>query len=172
MKTKNNVNQPIYKLDPTSDRYRICPYCKKPHMVQHLGKDYCCDDHADKHFNEKRRLKNHAETMLEKNQKMEDKEIENAVKTISIPPQEISQDELRSQGIEKNVAIFDNIEIDPIKGSVYEIPYLVRNGVNLKHYSFKLEHNDVAKGNSCSYLIIKNYKIELVTKYKVLIIKK
>ncbi len=169
---KNKVNQPIYKLDPTSDRYRICPYCQKPHMVSHLGKDYCCDSHADKHYNEKRRLKNHAEKMLVDKQKVEDKEIDKPENIESVPMVEISPEQVRKNGIEKNVAIFDAIEVDPDIGSIYERLYLEGNGVDFHYYSYIQKNEGVRFGIESNYLIIKNYKIERVSKNEVRITKK
>jgi hypothetical protein len=163
----------VLKLDPTSDRYRICPYCKKPHMVNHLGKDYCCDVHADKHYNEKRRLKKHAEFMLKEKQKVKVKEEEKINENgLSVDLPEMSVDEVKKNGIEKNVAVFDSMEVDPNEGSIYGILYLEGNGVDFKYYSYKINHEDSHEAKSSSYIIIKNYKIERVSKTEVRIIKK
>lgn len=65
-KATNLIEQ---NLDPLSDRYRICPHpqCKKPHMITNRGRDYCCDKHADDHYNLLRRLKAQTEKMMNSN---------------------------------------------------------------------------------------------------------
>ena len=170
---KKKTTKPIYKLDPTSDRCRVCPYCKKPHMVNHLSKDYCCDSHADKHYNEKRRLKNHAESMLKEEQEAIIKEGEGIEKkTPSIAQPEISAEEVKKNGIEKNVEVFDRMEVDPNEGSIYGILYLEGNGVDFRCHSFKINNEDSTTGKFSNYIIIKNYKVERMSKTDVRITKK
>ena len=51
MKTKA-----IRKLNPDSDRYRICPECKIPFMTEHRGRDFHPGKCADDYNNRKKKL--------------------------------------------------------------------------------------------------------------------
>ncbi len=51
MKTKA-----IRKLNPESDRYRICPECKIPFMTEHRGRDFHSGKCADDYNNRKKKL--------------------------------------------------------------------------------------------------------------------
>lgn len=44
------------ELDPLSDRYPVCPNCRKLHMVRNKGRDFCRDKCANQHYNARRRL--------------------------------------------------------------------------------------------------------------------
>ena len=164
MKKKNKINKSIHKLDPTSDRYRICPYCQEPHMVNHLSKDYCCDEHADAHYNEKRRLQKHAESMLNKKDKI-----------FFMMPSKCNNNEtpkLIDEEEEKTVAeppetVFDTLKIDPDKGTVFHIKALEAIGVDLFKYSTKINLGKEYNGQKQFAVMFKNYKITRVKNDKV-----
>ncbi len=48
-------NKKLYKLDPSSDRYRLCPNCKEPFMAGHRNSIFCCDKCADDYHNQKKK---------------------------------------------------------------------------------------------------------------------
>ena len=50
----------VFKLDPLSERYRVCPECVTPFMTRHLGRDFCCKKHANDYNNRNKRLAKHA----------------------------------------------------------------------------------------------------------------
>ncbi len=58
MKTKA-----IRKLNPESDRYRICPECKIPFMTEHRGRDFHPGKCADDYNNRKKKLAKQAQEM-------------------------------------------------------------------------------------------------------------
>jgi hypothetical protein len=45
-----------YKMDPSSDRYRVCPNDGFEFMAFHRSEKFCCPQCADEFHNEKRRL--------------------------------------------------------------------------------------------------------------------
>ncbi len=156
--TENYKNIP--KLDPSSDRYRICPYCGEGHLVPHLSQDYCCPDHATRHYNEKRRLNKQAETIInaEKlNKAIVVEKKDNGMAIITKPP--LSPEEEKKIGIEKNVSIFNQLPIDDENGTDFKITQLEAIGVNFRNYSSLHKNENVANGYTSNFLLIKNYKI-------------
>jgi hypothetical protein len=153
----------ILKLDPTSDRYRICPYCKKAHMVNHLGRDYCCDAHADKHYNEKRRLKKQAEKIIAESQIDAKDEISDVTPTNNLF--------LRNEVLEKNIALLGSLNINPVSGNIFKIPYLEAHGCDFNYYSLLLKNENVPDGYTSNSILIKNFKITRIEQDKVKIIK-
>ena len=55
----------VYKLDPTSDRYRICPECKIAFMTKHRGSDFHTPKCADDYNNRIKKLNKHANDLIE-----------------------------------------------------------------------------------------------------------
>lgn len=54
----------VWKLDPKSDRYRICPECDKAFMTNHLSRDFCTKKCANDYNNKKKRLERSSELVL------------------------------------------------------------------------------------------------------------
>lgn len=50
------MNQLPYKIDPSSDRYRICPYDGVEFMTSHRSRIFCNPKCADEYHNRKKRL--------------------------------------------------------------------------------------------------------------------
>ena len=181
--TSDFKDEYIIPLDPTSDRYRICPHpeCGKEHMVKHRSRQYCCDEHADDHYNIIRRLKekegnsttnnlipaqpvlpadpnyNSAvnENLAEKNEITAPAEIGSSVKNAYI----------------KNIKILDTLEIHPEKGTVFFIEDLWSLGLDFTIFSgLGLLHN-IATSYNCRFMQMGFYRIYRV-EYSHVLIKK
>ena len=151
----------FFKLNPISDRYRVCPYCKTAHMVKHLGRDYCSDKCADNHYNEKRRLKKQVENMLSEKAVTMYEGGEISTK------EQLEFEELKKKAIQNNIKVFNSLDIGDKDNCLYKIPNIESVGVDFNHYSKRMK-NDMALGHHTSfYLLIGNYKVERVTKEEV-----
>ncbi|UPT69036.1 MAG: hypothetical protein M0D57_10625 [Sphingobacteriales bacterium JAD_PAG50586_3] len=93
--------QSTFKLDPQSDRYRICPYCKNPHMVVHRNADFCNRKCANDFHNRNKKIAKELSALLgplEPSAVTEES-------TISIVPVLTPS--------QVNIQIFDSFEIEP-----------------------------------------------------------
>jgi hypothetical protein len=155
-------------LDPLSDRYRVCPNCKTPHMVRNRGRDFCSDRCADQHYNARRRLLKQAEpkTILEQN-------------PLPIPPMEENMSVTVQSKIEstqpevtdyqKNLQILNSVTIKPEVGTVYHIDDLIRAGFNFDAFSGRgILHNIDPKLN-CHFVQYGTYRLYRVDYSHVLI---
>lgn len=164
--TKLDVEREI-ELDPTSDRYRICPLprCRKPHMVSNRGRDYCCDEHADEHYN-----------MIRKYIKLNYNNTTNKTIDVSIASHQTAQpipnckpDQEWQTAFEKNMTILNELNLDPKKGTKFNIDFLVGLGFNFfVHSSRVVLHNIDSKYNTC-HLILGDFLIYFSERNTVLI---
>jgi hypothetical protein len=169
MKRENHQqsNHSIYKLDPSSNRFRICPNCKKEHMVNHLGKDFCCDKCADDHYNQNRRLRKQAEAMLaEKSQNIVT--INDRGGPIESFP---SSDPEWEASMKTNVFILNSLDLDDKYGSVFSIDDLFSLGFQFSCYSTQGKNHNVPEGIESSFLLYSDYRIYR-TDYNRVLIKK
>jgi hypothetical protein len=156
----------VYRLDPNSDRYRICPNpeCKKPHMVSHRGKDYCCDKCADDDYNRKRRLDNHAVSMMTMGgsvNQIANKQVEERKESLptNLAPTKSLNEEQWQEAMKINLGILHDLELDPIDGTCFWINDFVEKGFNFDaHSTVGLLHNYPRNKNG-SYLIFQNYQM-------------
>ena len=58
------ASKSIYKLNTTSDRYRVCPECKKAFMTSHRGRDFDSKKCANDYNNRKKKLQKHAQDVI------------------------------------------------------------------------------------------------------------
>jgi hypothetical protein len=167
MKESNKENNqadnpaPFFKLEPLSDRYRVCPYCKTAHMVKHLGRDYCTDKCADNHYNEKRRLKKQVESMLS------GKIVTMYEGWDTSTEEQLELEELKNKVIQNNVKILNSLDIEDDGNNLYKIPNIESVGLDFNHYSVLMKNDMVLGHNISFYILMENYKIERVTKEEV-----
>ena len=157
----------VFKLDPASDRYRICPGCQKPHMVSHRGKDYCSDQCADTHYNTKRKHEKQAELMLAVK-----KEVAEPVVILSQGgPVELlpETDPVWAENMKTNLAILDGFTLDDKNGSVFWIDDLVQRGFKFGAYSTQGKLHNIPAGIRCAFLVYRNYRAYRIDVDKVLI---
>ena len=170
-KTNKSTSESVLKLDPLSNRYRICPNCKKQHMVKHLGKDFCSDFCADTHYNENRRLNKQAEAILTENKKHTSNEttttqiVDAAILKSNLDPEKWGQE------MENNIKILDGLSIDNEKGSLYHMQDLMQRGMNFFVYSDRGKLHNTSEKHDCHFLIFCKYRIYSIDYGKVLIVK-
>ncbi|MGZ4056397.1 MAG: hypothetical protein ACXVPU_12290 [Bacteroidia bacterium] len=155
----------VFKLDRTSNRFRICPNCGKEHMVKHLGRDFCDDKCADDHYNQERRLKKQAETML--SEKLIDVPV---TSSLGGPVENLPEvDQAWGQAMKTNLAILDNLSLDPKHGSSMSIDSLLLGGFNFTQYTMQGKNHNIPDGIQSSFLIFGDYRIYRIDYSKVLI---
>lgn len=144
MKKKNHL-----KIDASSPYYRVClfPRCSKPFMTTG-GRIYCCDECADDHYNENRKLK---KLKLERRAKEFDEEEQIPIQAISsTPPPEKSEpvaaNAINEEQLKKNIEIFSRLSIDKKNGTTYTISFLEDLGADLRHYSYYYPLCNIKRG--------------------------
>ncbi len=159
MQKHDDTHQPVVPLDQTSDRYRICPHpnCKKAHMVKNRGRDYCCDQHADDHYNMQRRLKNQVE--MGKAFKLLlplDETHLNVANSSAI------DGTVATSSIDKNQQILDSLSVDAKEGTHFFIDVLLASRFDFKMCVPVSISFNAPKGLDCRYLNCGNYQIYLI----------
>ena len=153
---KNNI-----KLDPASDRYRICPYDGVQYMAHHRGMIFCCDKCADEFHN---RLKR---------QKLSDKNLEVAVTQIKFVPsehpppkvetgKELTVTEIKSDPIKPrthNLKILDLLQVDSNHGTVVSLMWLDQQDYIFDIYDGRAQLYNIPSTKKCHFLQIGNYRI-------------
>ncbi len=110
--------------------------CNKEHMVSHRGKDYCSDKCADDHYNQKRRLANHAEVILTKGGYISKIAAEQLPPTEQLPSKinilqvESLDEEKWQKAMRINMELLNELELDPVNGSCFWINEFVE-GIQL-----------------------------------------
>lgn len=107
------------KLDPDSPNYRVCPACKKPHMVYNKGRDYCSNKCYQDFYNATHRVVKKQQTHLMQ--------------------QEYNKDATKEL-LEANKKILDSLMLKP-EGNHYQIQELQKFGFNFCAYSYRFPFN-------------------------------
>ena len=170
-------------LDPNSDRYRICPHpeCGIENMVKHRSRQYCCDEHADDHYNIKRRIaeevENSTDTSVITTQPVlpVDPKYDSALnENLPVRNENTTQaeiDTIRNNAFIKNIKILDSLEIHPEKGTVFFIEDLWYRGLDFSIYSGLGSLYNIAPSNNCKFMQMGFYRIYRV-EYSYVLIKK
>jgi hypothetical protein len=112
-----------YKLNPNSDRYRVCPFDKVEFMADHRSRIFCSDKCADDYHNQKKR---EGHTFNKK--------------TVSFPtsikqfPITEPQKKEPINKVRNNESILDKLKIDPVEGSIFHIDWLRSNGFDFNAF--------------------------------------
>ena len=164
----NNINtednKPIMKLNPESDRYRICPECKVPFMTDHRSRDFHNRKCANDYNNRKKRLAKKAEKMLNYKTSEEATEEQNALTEVIINQSiESKKDEIVNSvkaTIEKTFVIRNEYILSTIlrgqKQTEVSSSYMTGIGFDLNAYDSreKLPHCDLYKLTFGNYSIV------------------
>lgn len=172
MTTKKNPNlldvEQELALDPLSDRYRVCrnPECRTPFMAKNRGRDYCCDKCADTHYNFMReyiKLNNYGAGKIVR------EEENKTLPPIAQALPNYKPDHEWQTAFNNNLKILNDLSLDPIMGSKFNIDAMVGLGFNFFiHSSRVVLHNIEAKYNA-HYLIIGDFRIYFTERNTVLI---
>jgi hypothetical protein len=147
-----------YKLDPKSDRYRICPNCEKPHMVIHRTSKFCSDKCADEHHNKKKKIEKEQQELERKKQADENLRLKSALQPV--------EDRLA-----KNIVILDNLQVDPEEGTNYLINTLINAGFNFEFHSGQEKLYNISPEFNCHFLLFGPYRLYRTDHTKVLVYK-
>jgi hypothetical protein len=156
------------ELDPLSMYYRICPYCKRPHMVKNRGRDFCSDRCADTYYNVHRRDLKQAEKIIAEKGMVTDV---NSKQPIVIEESKIDYGENLNYRFTHNINLLNSLSIDLNKGTIYHIPDLVRMNFDFSIYEARNPLFNTGLENQCFYLTFKNFRMYLLEINKVLIFK-
>jgi hypothetical protein len=163
------MKKAAFKLDRTSNRFRICPNCGTEHMVKHLGRDFCCDKCADDYYNQNRRLKKQAEAMLNEMKINTTEEITSPEPNNNLI-EAIKENDLNWEAAMKvNLSVLNNLLLDDKHGSVFSIDDLISLGLNFTHHSTQGINHNTPENIQSKFLIFRNYRVYRVDYNKVLV---
>lgn len=125
------MSKPTNPIDPGSPYYRICPHCKKPHMVHNKGRDYCSDKCYQDFYNLTRKFKKPSSSYPPILNETE-KQLRNY--------QEDPKKEIPLNALETNQKILESLLIDK-DGTAYKITELESAGFEFFAYTFRYPLN-------------------------------
>ena len=144
-----------YKLDPESERYRICLNCGIEFMTDHLNRIFCNDKCTDEFHNRKKR-----------NAQLNGMEAdESSLVSVVDPPKN------PSAGLVNNMKILDALPIDKEEGSVFHVEQLDQLGLNLNYFSGRGKLYNINPELGCHFLQMGYYRLYRLSFSEILIIK-
>jgi hypothetical protein len=152
------------KIDPTSDLYRICKNDQVEFMANHRNQIFCDEKCADDFHNRKKREAAEKKLMEEVNKALE-APIPIPVPETPLPIAVKSPDD----NLMKNVKILDTLEIDPEKGTHYNMDWLYSIGYDFKANTGKGKLYNIDQSLNCHFIQIGNYRLYRVEFSHVLI---
>jgi hypothetical protein len=144
-----------YKLDPESERYRICLNCGIEFMTDHLSRIFCNDKCTDDFHNRKKRDA-HLHGM---------EADESSLVSVVDPPKN------PSAGLINNMKILDALPIDKEEGSVFHVEQLDQLGLNLNYFSGRGKLYNINPELGCHFLQVGYYRLYRLSFSEFLIIK-
>ena len=168
----------VFKTDPDSDRFRICPECNAPHMVKHRSQDFCNNKCCNEYNNRKKRLQKQSEenlhTVKEKSPRLGDPLFQQGVTANSLlletQKAEIISDH-GSAGMDINLEILDGLKIDPKEGTHFYIQDLLQLGFDFSIHSERPALHNISAPHQCHFLIFGKYRFYSIDHGKILIVK-
>lgn len=164
----------IEKIDPTSDRYRICKCdCGEPFMAHHRSMLFKNDQHADEFHNRQKRLK-------------EEEKLKNAMKPVVAlpapvqekPPPEWAPPEVpyskTEEPIDKGKAdlkFLNSLQIDSENGSSFNMDWMHSQGYDFGVFAGQGKLHNIDPANNCRFMQIGPYRLFRV-EYSTVLIKK
>lgn len=157
----------VFKLDPKSDRYRVCPQCGKGHMVRHRSRDFCSDKCCDDYNNQNKRLLKHTQIQIP----TPEEPVINTIRfTETAKPQSHQSHGEALTDLQKNTIILDKLKIDLKEGSCFYLRDIIKLGLNFNACSSERLYN-MPPGHQANCLISGNYRIYLLDNEMILIAK-
>ncbi len=161
--------QSIYKLNPDSDRYRICKYCDTEFMTSHRSRIFCDDKCSDEYHNAHKRYERDMKKLndeIEKQQKLEVSEelIEETIETIV----EESINETDEAILKSNISILESLNV-AVNGTGYTVEALDSYGYKMSHFSGRGQLFNIDSNKNCHFLQVGNFRLCRVEYSKILI---
>jgi ribosomal protein S27AE len=144
-----------YKMDPKSDRYRVCPNCGIEFMTDHLSRIFCGDGCADEFHNRKKR----------------DAQLNGMEAETNPPVSAIHSTNNPGSDLVNNMKILDALPIDKEEGNVFHVEQLDQLGLNLNYFSGRGELYNINPELGCHFLQVGYYRLYRLSFSEFLIIK-
>ena len=167
----------IYKLDPTSDRYRVCPECKKAFMANHRSRDFHTKKCANEYNNRIKKLQKHAVDVINNSDYAEEAIDKGLIKDELVPKLTQNIEDKKSTKISNqiiDVSIQQEIEelLSSILGDKEELEtsWLDVSSLGLDFNSYdsieQLPNCDLNKVNYGSYSIVWSQPDKILLTYQ------
>ena len=161
--------QSIYKLNPDSDRYRICKYCDTEFMTSHRSRIFCDDKCSDEYHNAHKRYERDMKKLndvIEKQQKLEVSEelIEETIETIV----EETINETDEAILKSNISILESLNV-AVNGTEYEVEVLDSYGFQFNHYNGRGQLFNIDPTLNCHFTQVGTFRLCRVKYSKILI---
>ena len=159
----------IYKLNPDSDRYRICKYCDTEFMTSHRSRIFCDDKCSDEYHNALKRYDRDMKKLndeIEKQQKLEVSEelIEETIETIV----EETINETDEAILKSNISILESLNV-AVNGTEYEVEVLDSYGFQFNHYNGRGQLFNIDPTLNCHFTQVGTFRLCRVKYSKILI---
>jgi hypothetical protein len=161
--------QSIYKLNPDSDRYRVCKYCDTEFMASHRSRKFC--DNNNKCSNEfHNALKRYKRDMKKLNDEIEkQRQLDASEKTTEVSnlntgeeaietPHEETINETDESILRSNISILESLNV-PIKGSNYTVEALDTYGFKFSHFSGRGQLFNIDSNKNCHFIQVGSYRL-------------
>ena len=161
--------QSIYKLNPDSDRYRICKYCDTEFMTSHRSRIFCDDKCSDEYHNAHKRYERDMKKLndeIEKQKQLEVSEelIEETIETIV----EETINETDEAILKSNISILESLNV-AVNGTEYEVEVLDSYGFKFNHYNGRGQLFNIDPTLNCHFTQVGTFRLCRVKYSKILI---
>ena len=168
----------LYKLNPESDRYRICKNCGTELMATHRTRIYCDDKCSDEYHNAQKRYNRDMKKLNEEIEKETLESLKNSNE--EIPNESINETTIDETSatvvvepdetiLNSNMSILESLNIHK-KGSYYSIESLHSYGFKFSHYSGRGELFNIDSKHNCHFIQVGNFRLYRVSYSTLLII--
>ena len=172
--------QSIYKLNPDSDRYRICKYCETEFMTSHRSRKYCDNDNhcSNEYHNALKRYKRDMKKLndeIEKQQQLEASEkiiketnqviIEETIETTV----EETINETDETILKSNISILESLNV-PVKGTKYTVEALDSYGYKFSTFTGRGKLFNIDSNKNCHFIQVGNFRLYRIAFSTILII--
>jgi hypothetical protein len=159
----------LYKLNPESDRYRICKNCETELMASHRTRIFCDDKCSDEYHNALKRYDRDMKKLneeIDKQQQLEASEelIEETIETTLLETIEESDETI----IKSNISILESLNVD-VNGTEYEVEVLDSYGFQFNHYNGRGQLFNIDPSLNCHFTQVGTFRLCRVKYSRILI---
>lgn len=149
----------VYKLDKTSDRYRICPNDGVEFMANDRREKFCNPRCADEYHNLKKKelTKTNIASQIDV--------------TSQIDTTETQEVELPINLLTQNINLLESLSIDNLKGTRFSIDWLFSLGLDFSYFNGKGKLHNIDTNQNCHFLQMGNFRLFRTEFSQILIIK-
>ena len=171
--------QSIYKLNPDSDRYRICKYCDTEFMTSHRSRKYCDNDNhcSNEYHNALKRYKRDMKKLNDEIDKQQ--QLEASEELIEETKQDTNEETIETTFAEtikesdetilkSNISILESLNVAE-NGTGYTVEALDSYGYKISHFSGRGQLFNIDSNKNCHFLQVGNFRLCRVEYSKILI---